>query len=185
MALICRRQHVALKHSFKIHWYVIDSGGWGGEQAVQCGHMWSPLDTFKYSWLYRSIVGVEGRIPVPYDIGWLATNFGCKTSFSGFTAEQWGNYAIICAKACLWGLLQGSAYNSMCLLSPHAFWCFSYERMNRTCCWGTNGTQCGPNVTVLGIITLRELHCLVLLQTCQQQGNSLAVYVTKVLCPLP
>ena len=125
---------------------------------------------------------------MPYDIGRLPTNFGCKTSFSGFTAQQWKNYAIVYAKACLWGLLPGSAYKSMCLLCdivslisqpiltlddvtrlyrllhdhhktyrdvygkfqvtvnyhmalhlpdiildygpPHAFWCFSYERMN-------------------------------------------------------
>ena len=125
---------------------------------------------------------------VPYDIGRLSTNIGCKTSFNGFTAEQWKNYAIIYAKACLWGLLPGSAYKSMCLLCdivslisqpiltlddvtrlyrllhdhhktycevygrfqvtvnyhmalhlpdvildhgpPHAFWCFSYERVN-------------------------------------------------------
>ena len=45
---------------------------------------------------------------VPYDIGRLPTNFGCKTSFSGFTAQQWKNYAIVYAKACLWGLLPGS-----------------------------------------------------------------------------
>ena len=54
---------------------------------------------------------------VPYDIGRLPTNFGCKTSFSDFTAQQW-KIMLLCMQkhAYVWGLLPGSAYKSMCLL---------------------------------------------------------------------
>lgn len=118
----------------------------------------------------------------------MPSNIGCKDSVSGFTADQWKNYLVVYAKACLWGLISHYAYKSMCLLCdivalivqpiltlddiarlyrllhdhhktyfqvygkfavtvnyhtalhlpgivlnygpPHAFWCFSYERMN-------------------------------------------------------
>jgi len=140
------------------------------------------------STLHTEIYRRLNSMRVPYDIGRLPTNIDCKTSFSGLTAQQWKNFAIVYAKACLWGLLPVSAYRSMCFLCdivtlisqpiltlddvarlyrllhdhhetyckvygkfrvtvnyhmalhlpdviqdygpPHAFWCFSYERMN-------------------------------------------------------
>ena len=56
------------------------------------------------------------RVKVPYDIGRLPSNLNEKSSFSGCTAEQLKNFAIVYARACLKGLIPDASYKVLCLL---------------------------------------------------------------------
>ena len=55
-------------------------------------------------------------VPVPSDIGRLPSSLPDKRTASGFTAQQWMNYACTYARPCLVGLIPADAYLSMRLL---------------------------------------------------------------------
>lgn len=56
-------------------------------------------------------------LKLPYNIGRLPSNiFDDDSSLGNITAQQWKNYAIVCARPCMYKLLPDVAYKSLVLL---------------------------------------------------------------------